>query len=247
MDRIDRLITRINKNLSDFHEQIINSFGKKEIIDMAGRIKAMNDAHFYLTHHHAFDYEQADYLLKFRSPLEIVADKWEARISDISDISFDLDKILYDRDAENKGYRLAGPEADAPAVAGAGKLHNEPANADRSQPQPVDVKAEAERVIAVIKGLAGPNSPNKTHYAVKVSHEFMQNARNNDTSKLLRALPFKNASLGGLNGEKGVFVTVPKASVEKSSLLGKLKNPPGKGAAQNRKPGKGKDKKEECL
>jgi transposase len=107
IDRIDQLVERITKNLSDYHSHI-KGFEKKQIIDMAGHINAMNDAHFYLTEHHAFDYEQAEYLLQFKNPLEIVADKWEQRISDISDMSFDLDNIFDKRDAEQNGYALAG-------------------------------------------------------------------------------------------------------------------------------------------
>ncbi len=113
--------------------------------------------------------------------------------------------------------------------------------------QPADAKTEAERITAAISGLSEPNSPNKTHYAVKVSHEFMRNASNNDTGKLLRALPFKNAMLGGLKGEKGIFVTVPKERLRKRSILGKLDAAKDKAAQDQRPEGNKTKKTKECL
>ncbi len=107
IDTIDRLKKRISKNLSAYHTHI-KGFSKQDIISIAGRISAMNDAHFYLTEHHIFDKAQAEYLLQFQNPLEIVADKWEKRLSDISDMGFDMDSIFRNRNAEQEGYALAG-------------------------------------------------------------------------------------------------------------------------------------------
>ena len=98
----------------DYYIKGLEDFDKAQIIDMAGKINAMSDAHMYLTEHHAFDYEQAELLLQFKNPLEIVADKWHERISDLSDMSFDLDRIFDNRNGELDGYELA--EADAPAA-----------------------------------------------------------------------------------------------------------------------------------
>ena len=336
MDTIDQLMQRITQNLADYHAEI-KQFNKQAIIDMAGRISAMNDAHYYLTENHAFTYEDAEYLLKFKNPLEIVADKWETRISDLSDMSFDLDKIFYDKEAENNGYELAGADAEAvdaptapaqtipyvPPLSEAElkevtlkeaerivtelkslEAPNDPdgkyytaqvsdaflkqagfypeqllthafVNADTllfgdtpdgkgiylsvsgdvrdsigvkgvAPPvidKPVDVQAEAERIITEIKTLTGPNSPNKTHYAIQVSRDFMNNAKSSDTGKLLKALHFKNAALTSINGEKGIFVTIPKGEVQKPSLLGRLDAAKKDAAAQNQPPGADKSKK----
>ncbi len=133
---------------------------------------------------------------------------------------------------------------------GAGSYRQRPGGTWQGQYQGrfVSAKTEAERITAVISGLSEPNSPNKTHYAVKVSHEFMRNASNNDTGKLLRALPFKNAMLGGLKGEKGIFVTVPKERLRKRSILGKLDAAKDKAASQDQRPDKNQTKKaKECL
>ncbi len=109
--------------------------------------------------------------------------------------------------------------------------------------KPVNVQAEAERIIAEIKALTGPNSPNKTHYAIQVSRDFMNNAKSSDTGKLLKALHFKNAALTSLNGQKGIFVTIPKGEVQKPSLLGRLDAAKKDAAAQNQPPGADKSKK----
>lgn len=337
IDKIDQLIDRLNKNLSDYHDHI-KGFAKEQIIEMAGRINAMSDAHTYLTEHHAFDYEQAEYLLQFKNPLEIFADKWETRISDLSDMSFDLDKVFYDQDAAINGYELA--ESDAPAVAPAenvardnnGGATDKPTLLDRrlaehefykgmnkllpdlspvamsswisyansleyegKQPatqtlselttelafvkrhygaeiatqifhlafempinpsqiwgaahylkdgvdlneiiglsldgklekpaplnQTADVQAEAERIVAAFKELTEPNSPNKTHFAVPLSSEFLFLASSNDQDRLLDALPYKSKALTGLDGAKGIFATVPKDELQKPSIMGQL-------------------------
>ena len=344
IDKIDQLIDRLNQNLSDYHDHI-KGFAKEQIIEMAGRINAMSDAHTYMTQHHAFDYEQAEYLLQFKNPLEILADKWETRISDLSDMSFDLDKVFYDQDAEINGYELA--EADAPAVTPAENAARESSDVkteppslldrrltehefykgmnkllpdlsphamsswisyansleyDGKQPakqtfsemitelvfvkqhygaeiatqifhvafempinpseirgaanylkdgvnlneiiglsldgklqrptplgQTADVQKEVERVVAAFKELTEPNSPNKTHFAVPLSREFMYLASSRDQDRLFDALPYKTTAITGLKGEKGLFVTVAKDELlkqsekaQKPSVLGQL-------------------------
>lgn len=334
IDKIDQLIERLNKNLSDYHDHI-KGFAKEQIIEMAGRINAMSDAHTYMTQHHAFDYEQAEYLLQFKNPLEIVADKWETRISDLSDMRFDLDKVFYDQDAEINGYELAEVDAldlsESEASTGDAKpkapsaldrrlaehefskgIHSllpdsspialtcwinyalsleydgkQPAtqcfteltaalasvkqhygeeiatqvfhvafempipvsdipgaanhlknggelndiielslDGKLEMPSPLgqtaDVQAEAEHIVAAFKELTEPNSPNKTHFAVPLSHEFLYLASSKDHDRLLDALPYKSKALTGLNGEKGIFVTVPKDELQKPSIMGQL-------------------------
>ena len=98
IDKIDQLINRLDQNLSDYTDHLMG-FDRQQIIDMAGRISAMHDAHFYLTEHHAFDYEQAEYLLQFQNPLEVVADAWQKRTEDISDMSFALDEVFDKQDS----------------------------------------------------------------------------------------------------------------------------------------------------
>jgi len=322
---------------------------------MAGRIGVMSDAHIYMTQHHAFDYEQAEYLLQFKNPLEIVADKWEARISDLSDMSFDLDKVFYDKDAEINGYELAG--TDAPHITPAESVAQEKSDANTEKPTLLDrrlaehefykemnkllpdispaaitswinysnsmeydgeqpaaqtfpellgefdyvkrqygediatqvvhvalempikpthihgaaqylenggnlndiidlslseklnmpshvgqtayLEKEAERIVAALNELSEPNSPNKTHFAVPLSREFMFLASSNDQSRLIDTLPYKSTALTGLKGEKGIFATVAKDEIlkqrdaQKPSIRAQLAEATKEAAAQN--------------
>lgn len=98
--REEQLMLRVDKNLADYHKSLLG-FGHQELIDMAGMISAMSDTHYYLTAHHSFSNSEVDYLLKFESPLEVVADIWCARNEDISDMSFVMDVLSDKQDALN--------------------------------------------------------------------------------------------------------------------------------------------------
>lgn len=91
------------------------------------------------------------------------------------------------------------------------------------------IQAEARRLRTAFQELPEPNSPNKTHFMVKLSYEFMFFAGNTDTDKLFDLLPFKSLHLSNLKGEKGVFAFIKKddergqpLKPSKSSLLGQL-------------------------
>ena len=91
------------------------------------------------------------------------------------------------------------------------------------------VNTEAERVVAAFKELTEPNSPNKTHFAVPLSRDFMYLASSRDQDRLFDALPYKSKAITGLKGEKGLFVTVAKDELlkqsekaQKPSVLGQL-------------------------
>ena len=426
IDQIDELISRLNQNLSDYTDNIMG-FERQQIIEMAGRINVMKDAHFYLTEHHAFDYEQAEYLLQFQNPLEIVADKWQERTGDISDMSFVLDNVFDKQDAlgdyplvtdaaSSKTYlrkfettdlfasmrAIANqsivyypndvnidmevlskyvlgddpekkmllwhvsthgthllPERDvfvrdagafaywtdyhrpdmlayAIEITGVGddhvnanlyelnhgehiahvrdtalsaktvtisyqdgrdttvsrreydddrhRLMSESGHVASVRFHPEDesvlasilrreqrqreetpreifkphikklvdnrVNNEAERVVSGLSELSEPNSPNKTHFAVPLSHEFMYLASSHDQERLIDALPFKNKFITGLKGEKGLFVTVGKDEIlkqraaQKPSIIGQLAEATKEAAARNstREPNQNHDK-----
>ena len=90
-----KLTERLNENLIDYHDQLMD-FGPRELIDMAGKISAMSDAHTYMTMHHDFTDTELDFYLQFQNPLEIVAESWCDRNADISDLSYVLHGI-YDK------------------------------------------------------------------------------------------------------------------------------------------------------
>jgi hypothetical protein len=89
-DREAALMKRISKNLRDYHDSL-TAFGTGELIDMAGKINAMSEMHTYMSYHNYSD-EELDYLLQFKSPLEVVADAWNDRRSETDEMS----DFLYD-------------------------------------------------------------------------------------------------------------------------------------------------------
>jgi len=94
--KLDKFVERVNQNLADYHDQL-SGFGNRELIDMAGKISTMADAHYYMTESHDFSDEELDFYLQFQNPLEVISDYWAMRRNDISDMSFALGDISQDR------------------------------------------------------------------------------------------------------------------------------------------------------
>jgi hypothetical protein len=97
-DKLDQLFKRLDENLADLKGKW-EAESKDSLIEISREITAVKDAHYYLTETHGFEPEEADYLLLFDNPLQIVADKWLDRTEDISDFSFALDEVFDKRDA----------------------------------------------------------------------------------------------------------------------------------------------------
>ena len=84
----------------------------------------------------------------------------------------------------------------------------------REQLQPGDFKAhvtalhdslirdEAQRIVAGMKELSTPNSPNKTHFMVELSPYFTQIASSKDTDRLFSMLPYKSLVFTGIKDTK---------------------------------------------
>jgi len=77
----DRLIERLDGNLSDFFDSI-NRLEGVAITGFSSRIAVMAEAHHHLTEQHNFHTSELNYLLQFKNPLEVVADEFEAAVPD---------------------------------------------------------------------------------------------------------------------------------------------------------------------
>lgn len=89
-----KLISRLEQNYADYHK-LLMGFGKHEIIDMAEKINLMSDAHTYMTNSCHFSDDEADFLLKFQNPLEVMAEGLrEFRNDDDSDIEYAFADLL---------------------------------------------------------------------------------------------------------------------------------------------------------
>jgi hypothetical protein len=69
----EQLIERLNSNFSDFISSYADRY-ESEIPEASSVIAATADAHFYLTYTHNFHASELEYLLRFRDPLQVVAD-----------------------------------------------------------------------------------------------------------------------------------------------------------------------------
>ena len=88
----EQLMGRVDKNFTEYRSSL-HGFGKQELIDMAGKISAMSDAHSYMTTWHDFNLEELEFYLRFKNPLEVVAEDWRDRNSDLCEMSYTMDYI----------------------------------------------------------------------------------------------------------------------------------------------------------
>jgi hypothetical protein len=113
MDELHRqLIDRLHKNLNDYHKQLLR-FEPWALIDMAGRIAHTGEVHDYLTTRYEFQESEAEYLLRFENPLEMVTDAWEIQREDIADMDFIM-HTLCDRQDALSDYPLSTATDEVP-------------------------------------------------------------------------------------------------------------------------------------
>ena len=141
------LVSRVNKNLTDYNEGLM-CFGKQEVIDMAGKIVAMSDAHCYLTMYNRYTDDELDFFLQFQNPLEIVADEWYERRSDLDDMCYTMDAINDRRGEFLADYPLmsaaANPLPDSPISARAEEPAERPKQTLAEKLQAAGEKAKAQ-------------------------------------------------------------------------------------------------------
>ena len=108
------------------------------------------------------------------------------------------------------------------------------------------IEAEAQRIVADMKRLAAPNSPDKNHFIVEVSPYFTKLASSRDTDQLLAMLPYKSLHLSSVKDRFGIYALVdknenrdknirkPRASVRKQLSETKQAASPKKAAARSK-------------
>ena len=72
------------------------------------------------------------------------------------------------------------------------------------------IRDEAQRIVAEMKGLSAPNSPNKTHFMVELSPYFTQIASSKDTDRLFSMLPYKSLVFTGIKDRHGIYAMIGK-------------------------------------
>lgn len=108
------------------------------------------------------------------------------------------------------------------------------------------IEAEAQRIVADMKRLAAPNSPDKNHFMVEVSPYFTKLASSRDTDQLLAMLPYKSLHLSSVKDRFGICALIdknenrdkgihkPRTSVRKQLSETKQAASPKKAAARSK-------------
>ena len=109
------------------------------------------------------------------------------------------------------------------------------------------ILAEAQRIVAGLKDLSGPNSPNKTHFMVELSPYFVQIASSKDTDRLFSMLPYKSLCFTGMKDRHGLYAVIgkdenrdkevrrPRASIRRQLSETKQAQAPKKAPARTKK------------
>ncbi|MDD3229803.1 MAG: SpoVG family protein [Oscillospiraceae bacterium] len=188
MDALEQeLMDRLDKNLADYHAQLLG-FEKEQLVEMSGHISTVSDAHFYLTEHHEFEEEEILYLLRFENPLKVVADEWQRRNEDISDMEFALQHLFDTRDALSD-YPLVGDNAH--------KNYEE-----RKKPIMTDTNTNA---VSEVAGTAEPLKLDVTVRPITPKNNLLAFA----SVKIADCFVVDNIKI--VAGDKGLFVNMPSA------------------------------------
>lgn len=108
------------------------------------------------------------------------------------------------------------------------------------------IEHEARRIVADMKRLYAPNSPNKTHFMVEVAPAFMMIASSKDTDRLFSMLPYKTLALSTIKDRHGVYAQIssdenrdknirkPRPSIRAQLAADKKTTAPKKAAAKQK-------------
>ena len=72
------------------------------------------------------------------------------------------------------------------------------------------IEREARRIVADMKKLSAPNSPDKSHFMVELSPTFTRLASTKDTERLFSMLPYKTLSFSKIEGRHGTYALIDK-------------------------------------
>ena len=87
-----------------------------------------------------------------------------------------------------------------------------------------EIRAEADRIMRGFREASEANSPNKTHYSVRLSEDFMLRANYVHLGKLCKLFPFKSFCLVGMKDKSGRYAQI-RADEDRSKPLRTVKPP----------------------
>lgn len=72
------------------------------------------------------------------------------------------------------------------------------------------IDREARRIVADMKKLSAPNSPDKSHFMVELSPSFMKLASTEDTERLFSMLPYKSLAFSQIKNSYGTYALIDR-------------------------------------
>ena len=111
------------------------------------------------------------------------------------------------------------------------------------------IDREARRIVADMKKLSAPNSPDKSHFMVELSPSFMRLASTKDTERLFSMLPYKTLAFSQIKNSYGTYALIgkdenrdrqirkPRPSVRAQLAQDKKRTAPKKTAAKTKNHG----------
>lgn len=108
------------------------------------------------------------------------------------------------------------------------------------------IEREARRIVADMKKLPAPNSPDKSHFMVELSPTFTRLASTKDTERLFSMLPYKTLSFSAVKNQHGTYALIgkdenrdrevkkPRPSVRAQLAQEKKRTAPKKAAAKKK-------------
>lgn len=106
------------------------------------------------------------------------------------------------------------------------------------------IDREARRIVADMKKLSAPNSPDKSHFMVELSPSFERLASTKDTERLFSMLPYKTLAFSQIKNSYGTYALIgkdenrdrevrkPRPSVRAQLAQDKKRTAPKKAAAK---------------
>ncbi|MEY8320510.1 hypothetical protein AAK894_05430 [Lachnospiraceae bacterium 46-61] len=111
------------------------------------------------------------------------------------------------------------------------------------------IEREAQRIVADMKKLSAPNSPDKSHFMVELSPTFLNLASTKDIDRLFSMLPYKRLAFSQIKNSYGTYALIgkdenrdrqikkPRPSVRAQLAQDKKRTAPKKAAAKTKNHG----------
>jgi hypothetical protein len=142
---------RVEVNNEDYITKM-KAYSNSEMFGLADDIATVSDAHRYMTEYHHYSEDELDFFLLFQNPLDLVADNWYERRSDLSDVQFAIDWIYDHRDDYITDYPLIADDDEINRIIEPQEIHFKKL-ADKH----AEIRKPPKEIVEMDKPLCKPN------------------------------------------------------------------------------------------